>query len=104
MYAVFASFALRPLLRISNHSDTLWHVFTLNSLYTFLRDVLIMSFRLPATYFTKYFVKTHSNLIPLITFFWRFEALTSGYHLLRRLRLFLMNWPKEGYKTLREVK
>jgi hypothetical protein len=23
MYAVFASFALRPLLRISNHSDTL---------------------------------------------------------------------------------
>lgn len=104
MYVVFAAFSLRPLLRISDKSDTLWHVLTLNSLYTFIRDLVILVCKLLRSYFTVFALKTSHVPTPVKELFWKFQYVTEIYHFFRRLRIFLTNWPKEGYKTFREVK
>lgn len=104
MYAVFAAFSLRPLLRISNQADNLWHVFTLNSLYTFLRDLIILFSRQPRYYARLFVVQTNFILTPVRLVIFKFQYLSSIYHFFRRLHLFLTNWPKKGYKTFREVK
>lgn len=104
MYVVFASFSLRPLFLIANKSDTLWHVLTLSSLYSFLRDLLILLFRTPWRLINRIIYQTNLYLIPWKTLFWKFQYVTELYHFWRRVYLFLTNWPMKGYTTFREVK
>jgi len=104
MYVVFASFSLRPLLRILSNTETEWHFMSYKYLYTFLRDLTIITVKTFKYYFNKLIKVTYWHLIPWTTVLLNLEFLSAIYHFWRRVIAFLKNWPRVGYKTFKEVK